>query len=840
MNDLIDWVKGWSKSKKIMVFIFSLLLIGIFFIIEELIFPRIYLENLKETYEYNKFIDEEFELHSSLFISKKETIWNLNGYDFAKGNEAYGMPIAIGQNTLKISNGNLEKIYTFNITNNESTALFVTNDEYKIDFDYADYDGDGIPNIKENELGLATYTNDSDGDGLLDNVELIMGLNPIQKDNYDDIREYKVVQDNSVNTENYLMLNGKGNIANTFLDTAELNVGFNNEFIKSDVLSLVTSNNEKPESMTLYLKKKSSMKTEKYAIYSYNETDGEITKLQTSASGDYFYANVSNFNNFYFIGKNDDLPTGEYTNQIMLLLDNSGSLSEMEYVAQKAEKEIEKLNSGDYGNDVDFKRLSLMTSLVDRLGNEKYEYSIYAFTGDTYEVLEKSKDISAVKSGINALKNDYQNFNGTALSESIRKYASEFRKDVYGKKYMIVLTDGVDSGFATYEVNDKILNNYKKNGINIITIGLGSGVNSEYLMRLAVNTNGKYLYAADANMLETLINLIESSVENQNTKIIDGKEVTLVADSGFEVSRDGFSFSNFGSVGAGSEEGNCYGFATLSKAIYLNQFKSSAEEEKHPWGDAVSEEYSLIAYSLTPENRKRLVKGNVYNLKLNETYNTLLFSNVASRNDYRYLGEDGIPYLTDKYRKMATEAGFIPYVTDISPNLVSLTIDGEEREYSKYETIGKINLDGKFVIAENLDDYQVFQLIHRYYLIQYHHFVDMEIDSKLMKWQVDEDYDYEKEVEKMIDEIKTGSPALLSIGASVGRHSILATKVYKSNDLEQYVVGIYDSNMPGTETKIKLERQTSYKLFSETSYYSFSYDAYKNTKWVSMIYAGEY
>ena len=520
----------------------------------------------------------------------------------------------------------------------------------------------------------------------------------------------------------------------------------------------------------------------------------------------------------------------------MILIDNSGSMYPLEYVAQKMNSEVGNANSGDYGNDVDFKRLSLMSALVDSLGNEKFEYSVYAFTEDYYNIVEKSKNIDDVKNGINALKTDYQNFNGTDLSGAIRKYASNFRKDVYGKKFMIVLTDGIDTGWFNYEVSNSSLSNYKKDGINIITIGLGLGVNSDYLMRLATNTNGKYLYASDANMLETLIELIESSVKNQEKTKIDGENVTLIADSGFEVARDGFSFANFESVGANSEAGNCYGFSALSKAIYLNQLKESAESEKIFFAP---DEYTLMEYELTEENKKRLVKGNVYDIKLNEVYQTLMFSRLGSNNDYRYLGEDGIPYITDKYKKMALGAGFLPTVIDISPNVQKLTINGEEKEYSKYESIGKIYLDRNFIKEENIDDYQLLQLIHRYYIVQYFDIIGLRWEGYLKSLQKD-DYDYEKEVKNIIKELKTGSPALISIGAGEGiNHSILATKVYKTNDLEQYIIGIYDSNIPGEEKQLKLQRQTSYKLFGETSYYSFVYDAYENTKWSSMLYSGK-
>ena len=80
----------------------------------------------------------------------------------------------------------------------------------------------------------------------------------------------------------------------------------------------------------------------------------------------------------------------------------------------------------------------------------------------------------------------------------------------------------------------------------------------------------------------------------------------------------------------------------------------------------------------------------------------------------------------------------------------------------------------------------------------------------------------------------------LGIKSNIGGHAILANKVYKSNDLEKYFIGIYDSNIPGTEKIMELERQTSYNSFSETSYYSFKYETNNNINWNIMIYCGEY
>lgn len=806
--------KGNKKLLFILLPIIGVLVLVIGFFLFQLLFPKIYLSDFKDTYEYEEFNTLKKTVKSTLFVNKDETVWNINGYDFYQGKETTIVPVKFGDNTLIITNGDLSKTYKFKINKDESTALLLTDEDYLISMDYLDFDGDGIPNKIEKEKGLSTYTNDTDGDNLLDNVELVMKLDPKKKDDYNASRKYTVYQDDSKDYENYLEVTGKGNIANTFLDTTELNAGFPSSFIQSDVLSVVTSNTEKPSKMTIYFEKSYSWNTDKYSIYKYDESDGKLEEVKTNANDDYFYGDISLFDCLYFVGRKDKVPTGEYNNQIMILIDNSGSMFTKEYVAEKNNGDASTLKDEDYAHDVDFKRLSLMTSLVDRLGTDKYTYSVYAFTSSYCDIAVNSKDKDTIINGINSLKTECQNFNGTDMSGAVRNYASKFDTNSYGKKYMIVLTDGQDTGWFTYKLWDSTLKGYAKQGINIITIGLSEFTDSEYLMNIASQTNGKYLYASDANMLDTLIEIIESSIDSQKTTEIDGKEVTLVADSGFKVDRDGFNFGNFGSTT--SPGGVCYGFSYLTKQIYLNQLPESAEEVKE---GTVAEK--LIAYKLTDTNKKRLVKGNVYNIKLNKTYSTLL--NVdASDPDYRYLGDDGIPYLNGKYKELTAGSGYEPYIKDVSSSPVQLNIGGKTDTYSKYESLGDINLMDAEVSDENKDDYQILQLLNRGWAEQTHHFLDL-LGKRIEKASQNEYYDYETQVKAMMGELQSGAPAMVSITTSAGGHSVLATNVYKTNDLEKYIIGIYDSNNPGEESKMYLERQVSYGLFSETSYYSLNF-----------------
>lgn len=713
----------------------------------QLLNPKIEVKKLKKEYSYTKFIKESFKVDGSLFVKPEKTIWTINGHKFAEGKRVNSVPVSFGENVLTVQSGNASATYYFEITNDTN---LLTDGNFTLDGNYLDFDGDGIINIIEEEKGLSNYTSDTDGDGLLDNVELNLGLDPTTADDYNEIREYTVIQDNYKDTKNYLIVKGKGNIANTFLDSVDLNIGFSSSFVQSNTLKVTTTNSEKPEKMQIYFKKEAGWNNKKHKIYMYDELTGNLEELKTDASDQYLTAEVTNFDNIYFVGKKESVPK-EYLNQIIILIDNSGSMFPKKYVTSNK-------NASDtaYGHDIEFKRLSLMTSLVDELGTEDYEYSVYGFTASYCPMIVRSNDSLEIKRSINRLKTECQRFNGTDMSGSIKKYATTFRDDVYGAKYIIVLTDGVDTGNNVFNLSEYYLNDYRKKGIHIVTLGLSNQVNGDYLMDIAYLTKGKYLYASDSNMLDTLSEIIKKSINKTEELIkIEEKDYSLLADSGFQVDRDGFSFQNFHSQDLNS---NSFGFAYLSKQIYLNQLTG---------GGGKSE---IITTELTDNNKNRLVKGNIYSIELSEEYK-------------------------------------------------NKTVDLTDKD----------NLD---------DDYQLLQLINQAHKLQLKKGTAKIGDFVLKNFQ-SQFYDYDTDLNGIITELQSGSPAILILTSTAGSHAVLANKVYKIPGLEEYVITVYDSETPGTEGKIYVKRETAYYENANTSYYK-SYYTVNGIEYNNMLYLNAY
>lgn len=822
-----------TSKKNIMISIIIvvalILITGIYFLIEYLN-PKIEINNLKKEYDYNEFNKLNLVQKTSLFVKKENTLWTLNGYDIYKGKTLKNIPVKSGNNTLTITNGKLTKSYEFNI--NADNTLLLKDDYLVIAPDDEDYDKDGIPNKIEKEKGLSTYSNDTDGDGLYDNVELIMGLDPTKKDDYNEIRTFEIKQDNDETNRNYIVIKGKGNIANTFLDTYEGNIGISEDNLVTKEMFRISTTNKEEQEVTVYLKKSYlwKNKSDENTIYTYDSNTKSIEALETNCEDDMCSAKLTKLDKILFLGVNKSLGKNEPKNQIHILLDNSGSMYTLKYMREKMGMKYdpdEKVKEDENANDVNFKRVDLMNELVKRLGTEKYEYSAAAFTADYCSLIENSKDLEKIQEKISSIKTDCQNFNGTSITDSVLDEVKKFDTNATGSKFIILLTDGNDNTYFGFPHNftEYGLKKIAAKGIKIITIGLGSLVNADSLINIAQHTNGKYLYSSDSNMLETLISIIEGEIENKKVKIGD-YQTTLIADSGFEVKRDGFSFENFGSKD--SEGGNCYGFSLLAKKIYLNTLEESGKEKESFMDDPDEpKDYSLVAYTLTEKNKNRLKKGKVYSLNLNSKYKEAFDNKDYNRDfeisDYRYV-ENKVAYINSKYKGKYANLGFEPYFEELS-NPTTLFVNGKDEEIVKYETQGYINLtDAKEVTDEYKDDYQVLQLINRSYREQGFD-VAKTISDHFKISDKNINYNYFRNINELIEEVKTGSPAMVSLACSAGGHSVIGNKVYKVDDKEMYIVGIYDSNTPGEEGKAYFERQTSYEKDTKKPYYTFSYSA---------------
>lgn len=728
---------------------------------------------IKDSFSYSEIAS------GPLSTTNKDAVWAINGYDFFKGKNPKSIPVRIGKNTLSIVINKQKVTYDFEVSPGDELflpPLIEVADEL-------DYDGDGITNAEETELGLLTYTNDSDGDGLFDNVEVLLDLDPLKADSYDTVREYKTDADYDKDSGASLLVSGTGNIANTFLDTVEVSELTDFAIEDTPVVAISTSNETPGQSYKLSFKVERS--TGEVTGYAFDPTTKVLTAMDTQVSGNTATFEITDLGKYYVIGNVGDNDEYSPKNQISIVLDNSGSMYTCEYMTAASEDPIDCGTPSEHSNDVDFKRLTLMQSLVSELGTDSISYRVSAFTGDTCEMSEWSGDVATINASIDKLRTECQNFNGTSTADALDDARHHIDTETYGSKVILLLTDGRDTNYSSY--SDSSLEAMKEKGIKVFTICLGQ-CDSAYLQNIAAKTNGKFLSTANADGLLELESLLQQELKSAYVpgEVPGTPNAVTIADSGFQVTRDGFSFPNFASTD--STAGNCLGFSILAKDIYLGNLETSG---KHVAGD---EEAELVSYSLSKTNLNRLVKDNTYNVKLDNTFVAAL----ERKPGFLTLSKN-VPTVASQYRKDLPDAGFlIEKHTGQTPTLLrGLAGSAAENEYSEYET-ARIQMPTAEVKSAYQDDYDILQLINRNYRVQNQdvlHKIAVNVSGKKP------DIFQGGLVSDVVSELNYGSPAHLVVSSSQGAHSVLVTKVFKDAKEAQYYFKLYDNNYPGDENR---------------------------------------
>jgi hypothetical protein len=784
--------------------------------------------DIKNYYQYDDFQSADLKTDCD------KTVWNVNGIDFFRGKQPAYIPVKGGENVLTTTCGGASEKYDVTISMDE--ALIIPID---IDAGDLDYDGDGLSNQQEQELGLATYTDDTDGDGLTDNVELVLGTDPKTKDDYNAIREFMALADNDEKTGVKLQIKGAGNVANNFIDTVELSEFSGLDFVVSSVVKITTTNTEKPTEMTLNFSDK-KYSGDDYAVYQYDPRTGELVQMSdgdtgfapnatfavadnqtpdiklTAADDSGRVVRVNAYNVYYFVGKKAKAPTGESTHQVGIVLDNSGSMYSCEdYQRIGAEHDLSAAsleNCANLNNDPNFKRVDLMNSLVDQLDVDNIKYSVGAFTYDYCALQDWSGDKNQIKTAINSIKSTCQKFNGTNISDSVRKMAKTIDVTAWGTKYVIVLTDGQESsGLFSWvtKLSSSELKKYRENGIKIITICLGV-CEPEYLQKIAADTGGKYLLASDADGLADLQELISGAIDSVDLNSdIAGMEGVVIADSGFRAEIDGFGFRNFINK---ARNGSCFGISKAARDVYIGSL-----QVEYPEVD------NFQTIKLTNNNTQRLVRGNLYNIKMNDLYNTWSAFALLPPGDFRTL-IDGVWTIQDKYKTELIKAGYSVSIRDASEVRKTDRL-GDIDLTEKYETVvygpdilADIKVDGNYV-----DDFQLMQLMARKYkdteiidwggvistLLTYY-----KINSSLTSNAI-------SDVKTMQDKLASGEPLVLNMSAAGAGHSVIGEKMTKDTEQDKYFLAIYDNNHPGANRIAEMQRL---RVGANADGYTFSYD----------------
>jgi VWFA-related protein len=83
------------------------------------------------------------------------------------------------------------------------------------------------------------------------------------------------------------------------------------------------------------------------------------------------------------------------------------------------------------------------------------------------------------------------------------------------RSILIVITDGLDTASEVYNTKEKIINDAKGGGIEIITIGIGSDIDAQGLYDIAHGTGGLYFFAPTSDDLLTIFTQFLDNLKNQ-------------------------------------------------------------------------------------------------------------------------------------------------------------------------------------------------------------------------------------------------------------------------------------------------------------------------------------
>ncbi|MGN1106154.1 MAG: VWA domain-containing protein, partial [Huintestinicola sp.] len=465
---------------------------------------------------------------------------------------------------------------------------------------------------------------------------------------------------------------------------------------------------------------------------------------------------------------------------IFFLIDNSGSMYPEELCANSEE------------NDVEFKRLDFAVNLIDMLGSEA-NYGAGEFSGGYAQITPISKDSGAVKQKISDIRHKKQVFSGTEIAGAITNAVAEFGSvRPSDKNYIILLTDGMPSNYNA-AAERRAIELAKSNGITVFTIGLGKKIDSEYLFNIAEDTNGQFFQASNADALENIYDKIQSFMSYNQVTIEEesGRKGYIIADSGFNVLKDGIGYSNFRSDFA--PNGTDMGIAGLIRAYYTGELNLTEKGYKTEDGKTV-EGYDISKVSSFTDNRTDLSDVKMDILDFYTEYLAL-----PDKWDFRKISNGILGYSED------TRDFIDSHMMKVITSDFSYTAPESDRltEFLRTITFSRLkgfNSNESVLIDSTMcqgDDLAVMNMLR--WFEAYPESGNCEVY----------DFGYQGDValDELVNELTTGSPAVI-IYDGTAMNAVRIVRDAKSPNL--FVIDAYDCNSPERSTRINLLRTPVY------------------------------
>lgn len=692
----------------------------------------------------------------------------------------------------------------------------------------ADSDMDGLDDKYEIETSKTDPNkSDTDGDGLSDYDEIELKLNPLKADSKGDGTKdgnRKLTYDYSQNNLK-LTITGTGNIASTL---AEINNNTKISNKKGLINKLYTFHTEgKLSEATVTIPYTDSelsqygLKEENLTIYYYNQKTSKYEKINTTIDkeNNTLTATLKHFSN-YVVG-DSELAKESTSTQVLFILDNSWSM----YTNEQYKKYTGKDYTGGLfdsseldGFDAEGVRFTLTSNLVNKLSKKNFQLGLSEFRRDYKNALKIGSDAKSITSKLSTMMGSFiTSTEGTNITNALTNGINEFTSDS-DYRYIILLTDGQDSSLASN--TQKIISKANDKDVKICSIGFGGGSYNIELSNISNGTGCKFYSSGNASGLTELFANVDSEL-NDDLVDIDGDNESdgiLIADSGFIVNRDGFSFSNYTSNLAG---GHCYGMATFAELYYKQRLPLTMSSK------TVGEDTSY-AYDLTNTYFKNNSSLYDFRLKTNELKHIFGFEYFEEEmpSDYMTLNKNKLVY-ADKYKKEITDSKLY----DLQEVKTGLTKAQQLEKWGvNYKTTDDIVLNEdkmqKSSTIEN-EDKQLFNAI-------YTSFIKQNTDRKyssgsdFVTWarnalgtEIIMDSGEAGFINILKTRLQDKDPVTISSTFSGGQHAINAISLVQDIDNpNHYYIGVYDNNYPGEKRYVDLECKRGKCYTVKNDYYT--------------------
>lgn len=803
----------WEDYKKIILIVLGVI---IAFIIGMIVFSIVYnpikIEFIGEDSEIIATMSNELKLGAEASNKSGDTFelnWQVSAGTLSstKGSEiVWELPKEEGTYTIAVQAGDKVKKKSVTLLTNKLSELTLENND---NISYIDSDDDGLSdNYEKEKLNTDANKSDSDGDVVDDGNEVVLGLNPNEKESKDDGTqddERKLQYDLKLdNIGVQVIVNGTDNIANTTVDKYDLKTINEISAVISSVYSVKTQGTmDKAKLLIKYDKNiisQRSLNEATLAIYKLDIDNNKFIKQDSKVDnvGSVVSANI-NDSGKYFVADSSNMKE-KVSTELMFVIDNSGSMYSKEMV------------EGSEENDTQFKRVDLSNRIINKLKGD-YKFGAGKFTFEYEELSAMTSDKEKVKEKINSIKTLTEKFTGTYIGNALYGGLEQFNADTKDiRKYLILLTDGKDTTNVEGYDENKITNATKaakEKGVKVFTIGLGNDLDTEVLEKIAKETGGKYYYASSSEVLEDVFELIAADI---NYGLVDydkdsNDDYIILRNNGFISKKNGMPIKNFSTTT--NSYGATYGMSLFSKLYYENKLsnKMSDISVKNP---QTGETEKAIGYDI------KIDKDTKNNLLYNYELKDLDFMKNPPKDFMDTSVSNGVLQISNKYKKDLNSFGFSYYNLDYNNN---------QAGFKKYENY---ILNNNFAEKEEennkstLDDgdKQFVNAIYRLDILKYR-------DEKIsLETKPDEAFEY---IMKCTDK---GEVPLLLLNND---YAVCVQKVLVDiNDDNHLKLEVYDSNYGGNQQYIDIKRKKIFNSLEGNNKNNYQYKCTYNDKKVSI------